>query len=303
MAVIIGDGALGWSLAALLGEGEKKVFVISRLPRLKTNPEITLNGSVLKSQFIDYQSFITHDFKYDSIYYVCVKAFDLEAALKQLSMSLMAQNRTDKPLVILCCNGLILDEMAKWVETYDGMTIARGIVSWGSTYQRDKNQVEVVSKEPNMDWGYEVPSANSDLRGEVEIHSSHGNIFFQKEINTAIYTKWVYNCALNTVAARFKCTTNGMVLNYEKTLKAVWEESIQWAKSNLLGAENIDSELQWEEFLLFIEDVYDNKNSMVSDLAAGKETESKYLAGKLQPADQFSETNKILQFISDRQKM
>jgi ketopantoate reductase len=302
MGVIIGDGALGWSLAALLGEADEKVFVLSKKPRLKTNPVMTLNGSSLESRFIGYESFLNHDFKNDSIYYLCVKVFDLEDALKQLSMSLMAENRSDKPLVIICCNGLIIDEMTKWVDAYDGLTLARGIVTWGSTYKRDQNKIAVVSKQPKMDWGYEVQSPNSHLRGEVEMHSAHAKISFQREINPAIYIKWLYNCTLNTVAARFNCPTNGMVLNYVETLKAIWGESVDWAKSNLLGLQNVDFERQWEGFLLFIEDVYDNRNSMVCDLASDEQSEMQYLAGKLQPADQFPKTKKILESILTRQK-
>lgn len=211
-----------------------------------------------------------------SLVFVCVKAYDLEAALAHLA--LFQHQVTVIPFV----NGATTDLMRAAGQKFTQHLLRTGIATLGVS-RGEKDVFSLRSRGGLLQFG---PFAGTEPQSPDESQLvglkppvADGPRFqWAEDIAGLQKRKWLFNTVINSLTAARQLARNGDLLSDLPTLTAVFTEAFSLAES-VFGPWSESKQDLYEKMLRLISDTQDNENSMAADVRLARQTESDFLAG------------------------
>lgn len=207
---IIGIGAVGGYISAMLCKSKENVYVIGKGEAVNLIKE---NGFVLRSEaagnFVTFPTLVTDDANEAGIMdivFVCVKGYSLKAAAKAISPMV-----DDHTLVVPIINGVnggskLYSYLGKGKVAEAVIYISSKIEADGVIQHTSKNTKIVISSNKNrsihkryLEKVYNV-LAKADIRCEVK-----------KDAEVAAWNKYVFNCAFNVTDSYYDVRVKGIL--------------------------------------------------------------------------------------------
>jgi ketopantoate reductase len=268
---IIGTGAVAAAVGWMLQAGGLSCYHIGRSGPRAWSYQFEAAGS--RSTV---ESTPPPDLSGTSLALVCVKAYDLEAALAHLALF---QHRVT---VIPFINGATTDLMRAAGQKFPQHLLRTGIATLGVS--RVENDVfslrsrggllqfgPLVSTEPQSPEEVRLAAVQSPVAGGPHFQWADDIAGLQKR-------KWLFNTVINSLAAARQLARNGDLLSDLPTLTAVFTEAYDLA-SSAFGPWGETRQALYGKMLRLIQDTQDNENSMAADVRLRRRTESDFLAG------------------------
>lgn len=269
--IIIGNGALGTGVAALLQTLGMIPRFLSRQGACSVRATIENAPDGIFDLFLPELS--PHEAYAASAVLVAVKAYQLKGALRQHLPDL------PKSLPIVSIGNGAIDEDLKEIASQFPERKFR----WGTTNLAVTRLGERLFsfRNPNASiaWGPLVPSIDEPEKGERLLLEVAPNIFHWEfnPLKTA-RKKWLFNTVLNTLAGADQAPTNASILLHRSRLELIFREAYQLGETHWGPWEEPSADLLGK-LVHLIELTADNENSMAQDVRLGRRTESAYLAG------------------------
>ncbi|MCB9029674.1 MAG: ketopantoate reductase family protein [Deltaproteobacteria bacterium] len=272
---IIGPGAIGLLFAGLLSRHHKLSLVVKN-SSLKDYQEqdLQLKGDInLRLKTSEINVITTDELTEnpeDTIYLICVKAYDLDKTLSSLKPYL-----SKKSSLILTQNGIGIYQQAAEILGRD-VAIARVITSIGVNRVNPTNVI--VSGEPNF--SFSTPLEKDERHEAVfKILSTIGKVERKETIAFAEWEKVLVNIAVNPLCSILNKKNKAIVENQDLetlTLRIVKEARLV-AKSEGF----ILDQLSDQDLLDKISNSRENVCSTLYDLRNGNKTELEYFLGRV----------------------
>lgn len=272
---VVGPGALGLFLAQALNQlGPTSLFVKANQIEALKKTALRVSGDVsLRESGNNIRIISTKDLgslPADTLYFSCVKAYDLDNSLKELLTHL-----SPSAAVVLCQNGLgILLQAAEIVGRRTAL--ARFLPSFGCL-KDSPNSVKISGKlnatvsatDPNG----ELTKYLGELFQKIGIQCS-----FPKNVALAEWEKVFFNLAINPLATILNDKNSVVIDSPQMALltSKVLAEVRAVAKAEGFSLDHLGD----EETFNAIRNCGENLNSTLMDMRAGKNTELEFFLGR-----------------------
>lgn len=263
---VIGAGALGTFYGTMFSSSGQDVTLVCRekdVEALKRGVSVT--GSLERTA---HPSVATSPPPSD-IVFVTVKAYDVEAAVKGITM---------KPgtLVVIIHNGLGPDEAAAAVLGHGRVAVG---VSYSGVTFLEPGKVRLAGYTETVLGSVDLDVTKRLHIAQEALEKAGLNTRIAEDIRAAQWEKLYANIAINPITA-ITGLNNGMLLEVPE-LKALVAEVVAEASrvSRDLGIKTAVDPL--ENTFKVIRDTYRNRSSMLQDVTRGKRTEIDALNGKI----------------------
>lgn len=265
VVAVVGAGAIGRVLASVLHDQGVRVGLIGRGGPELTSWVIETAGNSQQIQLDPLQDF--------NLVFICVKAYQLNEVLQQ---NLDTWQRRSVQAIICLSNGIVdfeLGEKLRAPELRLGLT-TMAVSRKGREHRHFQYWNPDTAK---VLWGRQSlqPTAT-----ESHLLGSKGLKAFQwsQDADFLRRRKWLFNTALNPICAKYRLLQNRQAKSYQSEVEAVFHEAYVLGE-RLWGAWPEFEQSMLDSFWELVEQTGDNRNSMVADLLAGRETEVEYLSG------------------------
>jgi len=264
---IIGAGAMGLSLAALLSE-RSPVAVYAHPDQIDAirAQGVTVSGDLTMSRTGSDFRLATQpaDLPHGARYWICVKAFDVAAVASQLKSQLSSGT------AVLLANGLGL--YADVVEVLGRTALMRALPSYGA-YRLSPTQVR-VSGVPRFDLASHPLDAAARDRLHTELQALGAEVTMIPSVQTAEWRKILVATTVTTIASLAN-KPNGIILQCPE-LRSLASEVLTELRT-IAAAAGVDlSSLSDEMIYANLENHSGNINSLLAALRAGLPTEIAY---------------------------
>lgn len=256
---IIGTGAVAQTLGFFLRD--HSLYFFARKGPKKLSYKVTENGSVhnITAQLHTNKTPL-------DICFVCTKAFDVEAAVKQHNKVVGAST------YVVLSNGWLGPLLDNLSSVFPVSRFLQGVCYLGST-QKNAAVTDILSKESVI-----------YLPNDKQISPLQNN-YLQCTDRFSIYRdqKFFYNLVLNSMTAAYRYPYNGMVLKNQEMFVEIAKESYallqELTGERSLAFKNFSQAQQ--SLKDFTQQVYWNQNSMYVDIEHRRMTETGFLAGRI----------------------
>lgn len=266
-ALVIGGGAIG---AAVGGELERLGWAPRFIGRQgATALTATFETDVVKK--LNFPKPTADDVAAASLCFVAVKAFDLEAALKNI-----AGLKAGVPVVPLS-NGATWDIVAHAAAARPDLAWRLGYSTFGVT-EVGPASFALRSRTGELSFGPLVAGNGERTACEKELTDAKGLFVWHQNIDRLVKRKWLYNTVINTLCAARGLPKNGALLGDLATLAAVFNEALTYGEERW-GPWTMERNVLFQGMRELIESTEANENSMARDKRLGRRTESAFLAG------------------------
>jgi 2-dehydropantoate 2-reductase len=263
---VIGAGALGTLYAGMMASAGFDVTLVCRdkdIEALKKG--ISITGNISLNAFPDISSMAP----VSDVVFITVKSYDVASAVGNLKL------RPDT-IVVVIHNGLGSDEVASSI-------VGKGHVAVGVSYSGvtflDTGKVRLAGyTETVLGSIEESVSGRLDKVADILIKSGL-KARVSRDIRAAQWEKMYANVGINAITA-ITGLNNGMLLEVPE-LKKLVENTVKEAYmvSKAAGIKTDTDPV--EKTFTVIKDTYNNRSSMLQDVARGKKTEIDVLNGKV----------------------
>ena len=221
-----------------------------------------------------------------------VKAYDLERALSTHQHWMLSQS-----VVMVSCNGYVDTILSDFKLARPDISLCRA-VNFVGVRPLAANEYVVSGRHPES-FMVDARTAPKDPRLANFLPTLISNPVFtqNRAIMQLTQKKWLFNTTLNTFCARFNLDSNGLVLEKEEQLRALFAESFSLGQRLYPNFVFTDEAKAYQEMKVLIAKVCHNQNSMVADRRANRRTESDFLAGMAQEFDGFPLLREYHQYI------
>ena len=268
---VVGDGAIGLSIAAALYQAGTQAILIARNSESAehlTNRGVTIcqNGESAKPVF-PRVSPRPADASSADLVLICVKAYDTAAAMEALAPHL-AQGTP----VILVQNGVGSHVEAS--KHYPMKNLFAGIITYGAFKDTQKRIHQYGHIAMTI-----APVSGADSPAPECIGSPQGiDIVFKENAAPTIWSKLCVNCAINPVTALHGLTNGELTENAE-----AWALALSAMREACQVAEAAGVQLTFtdpaDELRRVCSITSDNRSSMLQDITLGRQTEIEYING------------------------
>jgi 2-dehydropantoate 2-reductase len=279
--IVIGAGSVGSLIGGLLTKKRKNVILVGNKPHISSIAlsglqitgliETTIKSHVLSS-ITKLQQFYSQTKKSFKCIFITTKAHHTKEAIEQLSSFI-----SKKVPVVLIQNGLGTEDIAR--EILPNNPIIRGVTSIGVTrpqpgevlYQGVGDTLLGFTNDTEQKKATKIASLLSKAGLKTKV---------TQNIEGAVFTKTIVNCALNPLTALYSVRNNRVYNDPELRELAeqiVLEASKVAEKLNIELTHNNPLALTWE----ICQKTGENINSMLSDVRNHRKTEIDFINGKI----------------------
>ena len=281
MFLVLGSGSVGSLIGGLLTREGYNVFMIGR------EPHITITGANgLKIQgLIDKKVQPINAGTFDYIYPIIEMLNDEISYIIFTTKAHQTRQAAEEILPIVCRhttivsiqNGIGTEEILQ--ELYPDNLVLRGVTSIGVS--RPKPGVVEYSGKGITQIGYANGEEKEKANLLVEALSNSGlEAELESNIQGAVFTKTIVNCALNPLTAIHQ-VKNAEIYKQEKLRKkATVLAKEAWTVTKKLGIKLLVED-PIEYTMNVIKNTGENINSMLSDIRNKKKTEIDFITGKI----------------------
>lgn len=206
---VIGIGAVGGYLGALLSRSHQHVTMIDCDPRLELCKTEGLH--LISDKLSDDAIILAHDtagsirdVERHDVVFVCVKRNNLDAVVEDIALS-----ASKGAIVVPIMNGVDHGEFCR--EGLPDATVIEGLVyivverSGMTVHQQGPYAHVHVSPGKESDSAREAVKLVHDILGDASI-----DCVIERDIDKALWEKYIFNCAFNMITARYAIDADGI---------------------------------------------------------------------------------------------
>ena len=281
MFLVMGSGSVGSLIGGLLTREGYNVFMIGREPHITITGASGLKIQGLIDKKIQPINAGTFDYIYpivemlnDEINYIIftTKAHQTRQAAEEI-LPIVCRHTT----VVSIQNGVGTEEILQ--ELYPDNLVLRGVTSIGVS--RPKPGVVEYSGKGITQIGYANIEEKEKANQLVQALSNSGlESELENNIQGAVFTKTIVNCALNPLAAIHQVKNIEIYKQKKLREKATALANEAWAVTKKLGIKLLVED-PVEYAMSVIKNTGKNINSMLSDVRNKKKTEIDFITGKI----------------------
>ena len=260
---VIGPGAIG----SMIGfYGRQAGFEVSFVGR--QGPVALRRHFQKASQSFTYEFSLADASQIPDLVFVCVKATQLDAALKAHSRHWPST----LPVVVLC-NGVVDAVTAPYGEHLPNLAL--GFTTIGVRQLAD---TWVIQNEGGQAiWGADRGKSEQE-RGFLDKLKPFG-FQWDSRARSLRHRKWLFNVVINSLCGTRQIPHNGLLLtDHHAALRETFDEAYQLGLDLWQGWDWPPKQL-FDEMCDLITATKDNENSMARDVRLGRPTETSFLAG------------------------
>lgn len=277
---VVGMGGVGGYIGCMFAKHLGHVYFFARGKRLES---IRKNGLKLCSnvhvEMIVHPKMVSDNAKEMGVMdyiFLCVKNFSLEQVCAEILPMI-----NEDTIIIPLLNGVgISDEVRRLI---DKGTVLDGLVYITSGADKDF-VIHHTSSYCNINIGYETKNNfDESILFEVQklLQSADITCIIEKDIKTAIWEKYILNCAFNVVTAYY----NAVIGDIRKNETAILQIKALLGEASMVARKlkiKIDDNLEEVHFNRIMYKQSDQATSSLKrDIAAGRQSELDVFSGKL----------------------
>ena len=278
---VVGLGGVGGYIGCMLAKHFSNVYFLARGKRLES---IKNNGLKLYSNLhgeLNVHPKLASD-SADEIgimdyIFICVKNFSLEQVCKQIKPMI-----NENTVIIPLMNGVgVSEKVRKFIN--DGQVID-SLIYVVSGAEKDFS-IHHASSYCKVHIGYGLKNDNEVenvlIRIQKILQEAEIICKIEKEIEAAIWRKYILNCAYNVITAYYNATTAEIIKNDEavQQTKILLKEACAVARKLKI---NISDDVEEEHFYhLMHKQAGESTSSLKRDIEAGRQNELEVFSGKL----------------------
>ena len=277
---VVGLGGVGGYLGCMLAQHLDNVYFYARDKRLESIREKGLKlYSAAHGEMTAYPKMASNNAEEIGVMdyiFLCVKNFSLQQVCAEIAPMIYQHT-----IIIPLLNGVGVSDKIRRL-------IGKGCVLDSLVYiisGTDKDfAINHTSPYCNIHIGYEINSKwDESMLSEVQnlLQSANITCIIEKDIEAAIWRKYILNCAYNVVTAYYNATTSDIRKNETAImqLKSLLEEACTVARKLKVNiADNLE-ELHLNHILYNQSE--SSTSSLKRDIAAGRQNELDVFSGKL----------------------
>lgn len=281
MFLVLGSGSVGSLIGGLLTREGYNVFMIGRAPHIAITGANGLKIQGLIDKKIQPINAGTFDYIYPIVemlneeitcIIITTKAHQTRQAAEEI-LPIVCKHTT----IVSIQNGIGTEEILQ--ELYPDNLVLRGVTSIGVS--RPKPGVVEYSGKGITQIGYANSEEKEKANLLVQSLSKSGlEAKLESNIQGAVFTKTIVNCALNPLTAIHQVKNAEIYKQKKLREKATILANEAWAVTKKLGIKLLVED-PIEYAMTVIKNTGENTNSMLSDIRNKKKTEIDFITGKI----------------------
>ncbi len=279
--IVMGSGSVGSLFGGLIASETLDVLLIGRKPHIEKINQSSLVIKGLINEVVNIEAvesvaeaedFLVKSQKRADFIFITTKAHQTEAAAQQIKALV-----NPKTVLISIQNGLGTEDILR--DIYPANIVLRGITTIGVC--RPEPGVVDFTGEGQTFIGYQTAVEQEKAQQIVEImKKSRINAILEPNIQGAVFTKTIVNCALNPLTAIHQ-VKNKEIYNQEALRnQAITLASEAWAVTKALKIKLLTKDPIKMMFDI-IKRTGENTSSMLTDIINKRKTEIDFLNGKI----------------------
>jgi len=279
--LVMGSGSVGSLFGGLIASKKFEVLLVGRKSHIDKINETGLKIKGLINQVVttnavetitQAKEILAKSDKLIDYVFITTKAHQTETAAKQIQTIINPET-----VLISIQNGIGTENLLR--KTYPDNTVLRGITTIG-VCKLEPGVVDFTGEGKTF-IGYQTAAEEQKARKIVEImKTSRINAFIEPNIQGAVFTKTIVNCALNPLTAIHQVKNKEIYnqISLRKQAKILAEEA--WAVTKALKIKLLTDDPIKMTFDI-IKKTGENTSSMLTDILNKRKTEIDFLNGKI----------------------